>query len=609
MKKVDLIANEYLRSFVEKEENRGNALHKIKGTKIEWSFPSFSKREETKVLFEELRSSALFQKKLATRTILADHALRDLNLIVGHGSHVEKHLLKEIDRTMTTAGRCVLASELAHPHATYAPIAEKQQIVKILQEKEGIRSELRKRMEEIAGQENERAVLWSDNGLLNNPQYGSMLEEYFYKFYIVFGSISIDKHSLWKLTFAKWMKDFIFGVYYLVLVPFGLWAQMSFAFYRGGIYTKIFILGVPLGVGGWTLWLTYYSRYQPIISFLARSIRSWQSLIEEAEKISDLIASDPALEKVYGKHLVKTRRLLSLDRYQTQEGKMLYALRHLSLRNWYFFFSHTGRLLLLKTLFEEHKRCLGDMVYEMGFLDVRLSTVALLEEGDQEGGNGYVFSTLLDEDLPTVKGEGIWHPMLSSKKAIPNDIVMGGEVDPRTIVITGPNAGGKSTYILTLATGVVMSQSLGVVSARKFVHSLISDLITYINPTQDLAEGLSLAEAGFEMLRMHKKCIDKGEGVALAIVDEILNGIEPGLAQKYSEMIISARHTQKKHLLSVVTTHYMNLPKLAEKLDRFANKKVEVMLSGIFIDYTYKILDGVSDQNIVERMLKNKGVI
>ena len=613
MKQLNLIVKEYFRSFDEVEGGE-KKRYEGKGRHRNWIFPPLSVREIAKEIFDQVRCSASVKEYVKLPSISGEHLWRDLDLLAGHEDNPERHLLGRIDRTLTVAGRSVLAVEIAHPHRSRAAIEEKQEAVRMLLAKKERADRLRSHLKRIGQGEERRALVWGAYSPMRDLSFLSSLNRFFYqaragrrgmrRWYnlIDFDSTS----SAWSLQVFKRFKEVVplFG-FFSFLVFGAVWASNKGRAAWGMVF--LFLLAIGLLI---TYVVKGYLAYgERILSVVVAGMQAWQSLVQEAEKVSELIASDPDLEKRYGKHLVKTRSLLAFS-IEEEEGQMIDLLRRLPLQNWSYFFSHAGRLLTLRALFEEHKACLGEMIYELGYLDVRLSTATLLEEGRQgKGKNGYVFSEVLEGKQPKIEGREIWHPILSPEEAVPNDIVMGGEVDPRTILITGPNAGGKSTYILALAAEVVMSQSLGIASAKKFVHSVIDDLVTYVNPTQNLAKGLSLAEAGFEMLKLHKKRIEKSEGVVLAIVDEILNGVDPEVAKRYSEQILRGRHEKYAHLLSVITTHYMNLPKLANQLDRFVNKKVEVHISGRFIDYTYKILEGVSDQNIVGKMLENKDLI
>ena len=51
-----------------------------------------------------------------------------------------------------------------------------------------------------------------------------------------------------------------------------------------------------------------------------------------------------------------------------------------------------------------------------------------------------------------------WHPTIQERSALTNDITLD---DPRNMIITGPNVGGKSTFIKSITLSLVFSQTLG----------------------------------------------------------------------------------------------------------------------------------------------------
>ena len=182
----------------------------------------------------------------------------------------------------------------------------------------------------------------------------------------------------------------------------------------------------------------------------------------------------------------------------------------------------------------------------------------------------------------------------------------------RTLITTGPNAGGKSTYILGTGINVVLSQVYGICAANYLFHHIFHKLITYVNPTQNLAAGLSLGEAGMAVLEQHNEVLLRIKKPMFAIIDEILNGTDPKVAADFSYKILKSRNEKHPNCITMLTTHYMNIPDLAKETESVKNKKVVVTIPGTEgrrFDYTYKIEDGVSDQNIVGDMLLDKGLL
>lgn len=71
-----------------------------------------------------------------------------------------------------------------------------------------------------------------------------------------------------------------------------------------------------------------------------------------------------------------------------------------------------------------------------------------------------------DSGVPVLKIKGLWHPCAMGESGctpVPNDIILGENEDghhPRTLLLTGPNMGGKSTLLRATCLAVIMAQVL-----------------------------------------------------------------------------------------------------------------------------------------------------
>ena len=363
------------------------------------------------------------------------------------------------------------------------------------------------------------------------------------------------------------------------------------------------------------LFFCYYAyvkfcRNRGNLNFLATNLLPLQSLVHAAQQASRIIKRYPKLDKLYKKNLAATRALLGKSK-STPEGKLIHNLSKVSLRNRWYFFSYTGRLLATYKQFQQHKQVFADMTYEMALLDAQLAIVTCMEKYGSNKKNPFVFAHFESTSKPYISMKNMWNFCLDAKEAIPNDVMMDRD-GVRFTIITGPNAGGKTTHITGAAINTLTGKAWGIIAAEHAKLSTFAKLITYINPGQNLATGLSLSAAGMEVLTEHKKLLDRMNKPVLAIVDEILSGVEPKVAAHHSYNILKERNELYPHCLILLTTHYMNLTQLADESPHVMNKKVVVKIPGTAgrkFDYTYKIEDGVADQNIVAEMLEEKGIL
>tara|TARA_B100000795_G_C22805557_1_gene444641 strand:- start:6044 stop:7723 length:1680 start_codon:yes stop_codon:yes gene_type:complete len=166
----------------------------------------------------------------------------------------------------------------------------------------------------------------------------------------------------------------------------------------------------------------------------------------------------------------------------------------------------------------------------------------------------------------------------------------------KNIIITGPNAGGKTTYVKTILANVILSQTLGI------TYSLKSNMILYdtINSFMRVSDELgskSYFEAEAEYcLNMIKKAnsINKDKKTGLFLMDEPMHSTPPieGMATAYAVI----EYLSKIQGISlIITTHFHQLVKLEELYpDNFINLSVDAIPIKNNYYFPYKIRNGHS---------------
>ena len=203
---------------------------------------------------------------------------------------------------------------------------------------------------------------------------------------------------------------------------------------------------------------------------------------------------------------------------------------------------------------------------------------------------------------PTITIKGIWHPSL--KAVVKNDILL----ENKSLILTGPNAGGKSTLIKSILISILFSQTITVVNANQLDLTPFAFISSQINiPDCKGKESLFEAEMNRskENLEMLQKQKDKP---SIIFMDEIFNSTNPveGIAGAYA---IAKNMSNFANTMLVCTTHYTYLTKLAKDLpDKFVNMKMNVRQpKNKKIEYPYKVSPGVSRQYIALELLKQNG--
>jgi DNA mismatch repair protein MutS2 len=158
-----------------------------------------------------------------------------------------------------------------------------------------------------------------------------------------------------------------------------------------------------------------------------------------------------------------------------------------------------------------------------------------------------------------------FHPLLylynqkSGKPTIPLDLTL--DQQHRILVISGPNAGGKTVTLKTIGLLQMMVQSGLLVPVHPSSQfGIFKQLMIHIGDTQSLEFELSTYSS--HLLSM-KHFMENANGKTLFFIDELGSGSDPNLGGAFAEVILE--ELARKHALGVVTTHYLNLKVMANK--------------------------------------------
>jgi DNA mismatch repair protein MutS2 len=137
----------------------------------------------------------------------------------------------------------------------------------------------------------------------------------------------------------------------------------------------------------------------------------------------------------------------------------------------------------------------------------------------------------------------------------------------RILVISGPNAGGKTVTMKTVGLLQLMIQAGLLIPVHP--HSslgIFKQLMIHIGDTQSLEFELSTYSS--HLMNM-KHFMEQSNGRTLFFIDELGSGSDPSLGGAFAEVIL--RELVKKHAFGIVTTHYLNLKVMANKTPGIIN--------------------------------------
>ena len=158
-----------------------------------------------------------------------------------------------------------------------------------------------------------------------------------------------------------------------------------------------------------------------------------------------------------------------------------------------------------------------------------------------------------------------YHPLLylynkrAGKPTIPVNITL--DDSRRILVISGPNAGGKTVTMKTIGLLQMMVQSGLLVPVHPTSEfGIFRQLMIHIGDTQSLEFELSTYSS--HLIHM-KHFMEHANGKTLFFIDELGSGSDPNLGGAFAEVILT--EMVRRHSFGVVTTHYLNLKIMAGK--------------------------------------------
>ena len=192
------------------------------------------------------------------------------------------------------------------------------------------------------------------------------------------------------------------------------------------------------------------------------------------------------------------------------------------------------------------------------------------------------------------------HPLIDPKKVVATDIAIGDEYD--TLVITGPNTGGKTVSLKTLGllTLMVMCGMLIPVSDMSRV-SVYNNILVDIGDEQSIAQSLSTFSSHMvNIIDIMKKADDK----SLILIDELGAGTDPVEGAALAVSVIEA--LREKGATIVATTHYAELKAYALDTPGVTNGCCEFDIETL--RPTYKLLIGVPGRSNAFAILAHLGM-
>ena len=215
----------------------------------------------------------------------------------------------------------------------------------------------------------------------------------------------------------------------------------------------------------------------------------------------------------------------------------------------------------------------------------------------------YSMPELVESESPLVEAQGLGHPLLHSGAVVRNHLKLDG--DQNVWIVTGSNMAGKSTYLKSVATNILLAGAGAPVCAQEFRWTPVG-LYSDINIRDSLDDGKSYFRVEVERILQVIRAASRGEKV-FAVFDELFRGTNSLERLAISRAIL--RHLAPSGALLVVATHDVALTELVTREGeiRMANYHFREQVKDGVMSFDYRLREGPAVTRNAIRVLEAVG--
>ncbi|MCL4837221.1 MAG: DNA mismatch repair protein MutS [Thermoanaerobaculia bacterium] len=198
------------------------------------------------------------------------------------------------------------------------------------------------------------------------------------------------------------------------------------------------------------------------------------------------------------------------------------------------------------------------------------------------------------------------HPVVERSVAggfVPNDLELDGG-SSQIVLLTGPNMGGKSTYLRQVALVVLLAQAGSFVPAKEAEIGLVDRIFTRVGASDDLARGESTFMV--EMIET-ANILRHATPRSLVVLDEVGRGTATFDGLSLAWAIVEHLHEERRPL-TLFATHYHELTELADLLPRVVNRTMAVKEWEERILFLRRVVPGAADKSYGLHVARLAGV-
>lgn len=240
------------------------------------------------------------------------------------------------------------------------------------------------------------------------------------------------------------------------------------------------------------------------------------------------------------------------------------------------------------SIFKKNKEALNEIYQIVGLIDSMIAVASFRQELSY-----YCIPDLRKNEAPYLKVEELYHPLIENP--VPNSIQ-----ERRSVLITGSNASGKSTFIKTLAINAILSQTIYTSPSKKYEASFFQ-----IASSMALQDNIFNNESYYIVeIKSLKRILDRvnSDIPMLCFVDEVLRGTNTVERIAASSQILY--NLSQVNALCIAATHDIELTHILEK--HFSNYHFQEQIADNNILFDYKLYPG---RAVSKNAIKLLGII
>lgn len=228
-------------------------------------------------------------------------------------------------------------------------------------------------------------------------------------------------------------------------------------------------------------------------------------------------------------------------------------------------FSRIGIILAAHKLAQEIGHELEPALAAIGEIDAYSSCAQLLRDHASHPCTYSFAQYAATSTTPLLNARNFWHPLIATDNIQLNSISLGADNGPCNIIVTGPNACGKSTNVKALTLCAYLAQTITLVPAEQYTQSIYKEIYSSMVVSDNIEENMSLFVAELtsaEQLLEKVESLQENEYMVIAL-DELFKSTHHAKGQLIAQRLLESLYASP-HVITLVSTHFEKLIELAD---------------------------------------------